>query len=535
MKKYGPFLLLLLIAYCTVFANNGLLDIDVMEARNIVTAREMVTEQNWLIPTMNGEIRINKPPLPTWLTALPLLFGKNDDNLRAMRTPASFAAIVMMIFIYLFVTKLTDDRVIPFICAGVMISTEFLFIMGKRASWDIFCHTFMLGAIWMFVSGWQQKDRSFHLFFFAGLLMGLSFMSKGPVSFHSMLLPFLLSYIHIYGYRTIWKQWKGTLLAVFICFVIASAWPCYLYFYIPEALVHVEAAEMHSWLEIVHKPLWYYMSFPVHAGLWIGLLVATIFYPAFPNKHYPFHSSKTYKLLLFWLIWTVVLLTLVPKKSTHYLFPVIVPISILIGLYIKYLIDIFSKMGDVLSDRVVVAVHTITIFIIALSSCVFYLYVIIKIDHIFSIEKFSIAMIFCFLGLLSLFFFRKLKISSLMTVTAILICFLCITMPPVIAQKVHHRSFMALIGSRAETAGRKLSFYSSYQMSIKEIWAIGRRVKKTDPVQLTSLSKPLAFFSKEPPVKAMEKLSASDRWTITSYEDKHSHDVWYLSLVEKQH
>lgn len=533
MKEYGPFLLLLLLAYCTVFANNGLFDIDVMEARNIVTAREMVAEQNWLIPTMNGETRINKPPLPTWLTALPLLFGKSDDNLHAMRTPAGLAAIVMMVFIYMLVTKLTDDRAIPFICAAVMISSEFLFTTSKQASWDIFCHTFMLGALWMFVSGWQKKDSPLHLFFFAGLLMGLSFMSKGPVSFHSMLLPFLLSYIHIYGYKIILMQWKGTLLAVFICFVIAAAWPCYLYLNIPEALVQVEAAEVHTWLEVVRKPLWYYLSFPVHAGLWICLLVAAILYPVFPNKHDPFHSGKTYKFLLFWLFWTVVLLTLVPKKSTHYLFPVIVPISILIGMYIKYLIDIFSERRESLSDRVVIAVHAIVIFIITISSCAFYLYTIIKIDHFFSIDKFFIAMIFCFLGLLSLFFLRKLKISAMMIVTAILICFLSIAMPPVIAQKVHHRSFMVLTASRALTEGRELSFYSSYQMNIKEIWTIGRRVTKIDPVKLTSLSKPLAFFSKEHPEKAMETLSASDHWTITSYEDKHSHDVWYLSLVEK--
>jgi 4-amino-4-deoxy-L-arabinose transferase-like glycosyltransferase len=531
MKKHYPFLLLLLLAYCTVFANNGLFDIDVMEARNIVTAREMVTEHNWLIPTMNGETRIAKPPLPTWLTALPILFGKSDDNLRAMRTAAGIAAIVMMIFTYLFVTKLTDDRVVAFICAAVMISSEFLFNMSKRASWDIFCHTFMLGAIWMLISGWHKKGSSFHLFFFAGLLMGLSFMSKGPVSFHSMLLPFLLSYIYIFGYRTILTQWKGTLLSVFICFVIGAAWPCYLYLYIPDALVNVEAAEMHTWFEIVSKPLWYYMSFPVHAGLWICLFVATILYPVFPNKYHPFNSSKTYKFLLFWIIWIVVLLTIVPKKSTHYLFPVIVPTSILIGMYIKYLIDIFRERRESFSDRVVIAVHAIIIFIIAIFSCAFYLYVIIKIDHIFSIDKFSIAMIFCFLGLLSLFFFRKLKITSLMTVTAILICFLCITMPPVIAQRIHHRSFMVLTKSRGETVGRKLFFYSSYQMNIKEIWAIGGRVKKIDPVELTSLAKPLAFFSKERPEKAIEKLSVSDRWTITSYEDKHSHDVWYLSLV----
>ena len=30
-------------------------DVDLMESRNFVTAREMLAENNWLIPTMNGE------------------------------------------------------------------------------------------------------------------------------------------------------------------------------------------------------------------------------------------------------------------------------------------------------------------------------------------------------------------------------------------------------------------------------------------------------------------------------------------------
>ena len=126
INNYYAAVVLLLIASCTVFANNSLLDLDVMEARNIVTAREMVTEHNWLIPTMNGEIRIAKPPLPTWLTALPLLLGKSDDNLGALRIPSGIAACVLMLFFYFLVAKLSDDPLVPFICATVLISSEFL-------------------------------------------------------------------------------------------------------------------------------------------------------------------------------------------------------------------------------------------------------------------------------------------------------------------------------------------------------------------------------------------------------------------------
>ena len=47
-----------------------------MEARNFVTAREMLIDNNWLMPTFNGEPRYQKPPLPTWIAAIStFIFG----------------------------------------------------------------------------------------------------------------------------------------------------------------------------------------------------------------------------------------------------------------------------------------------------------------------------------------------------------------------------------------------------------------------------------------------------------------------------
>ena len=62
--------LLLLVFCCSFFINNGAIFADIMESRNIITAREMVYDHNWLVPTMNGELRLEKPPLPTWIAAI---------------------------------------------------------------------------------------------------------------------------------------------------------------------------------------------------------------------------------------------------------------------------------------------------------------------------------------------------------------------------------------------------------------------------------------------------------------------------------
>ena len=66
-KKYSSIILILSII--SFFSNLWVKDADLMEARNFITAREMVESGNWLIPTLNGSLRFEKPPLPTWITA----------------------------------------------------------------------------------------------------------------------------------------------------------------------------------------------------------------------------------------------------------------------------------------------------------------------------------------------------------------------------------------------------------------------------------------------------------------------------------
>jgi 4-amino-4-deoxy-L-arabinose transferase-like glycosyltransferase len=535
MKHYYCIVVLFLIAYCTVFANSNLLDLDVMEVRNIVTAREMVTEHNWLIPTMNGEIRIAKPPLPTWLTALPLVFGKSDDNLGALRIPSGIASCVLMLFVYFFVAELSDDLTVPFICAAVLISSEFFIVMSKRASWDIFCHTFMLGAIWLFFRGWKKRENSLYIYLFAGILMALSFLSKGPVSFHSMLLPFLLSYLYIFGKETFLQQWKGNLFAVFICLVISSAWPLYLYIFVPDAFVHVEATELRTWVDVIKKPVWYYISFPIHAGIWVCLVISAILYRLFRNKSCSFSCSKNYNFLLLWIFWTVLLLTIVPKKSTHYLFPVIVPLSILGGFCVKYLIEIFSEKRDTIADKLIITIHGVIVFTVAIACSAFFIYDFIQTKQALFFQKSVAIVIFSFIGFLSLYFLKKRKIIGLMSCTVVLVCVVCLVIPQVVAQRVHHRSFMILKESRAEIEGKNIAIYSSYEMDIKEIWAVGQRVKKIDPAELVSLPKPLALYTQDPPEKVLQNSPVSIK-SVNYYVDKRSSKtdkIWYLSILDK--
>ena len=48
--------ILIIVITCLFFTINiNLVEITIMEARNFVTAREMLVDNNWLMPTFNGE------------------------------------------------------------------------------------------------------------------------------------------------------------------------------------------------------------------------------------------------------------------------------------------------------------------------------------------------------------------------------------------------------------------------------------------------------------------------------------------------
>ena len=96
------------------FINNGAIFADIMESRNIITAREMVYDHNWLVPTMNGELRLEKPPLPTWIAAITEMIS--PDNLPLQRAMAGFAAVMLVLFFYKFATKLNRQ---PNLCPGI--------------------------------------------------------------------------------------------------------------------------------------------------------------------------------------------------------------------------------------------------------------------------------------------------------------------------------------------------------------------------------------------------------------------------------
>ena len=94
------FSILIVLCFAVFFIDLGQFEPDLMESRNFIAAREMVMKGNWILPTMNDELRLEKQPFVTWLTAFSAIAGNTLTNLSILRLPAALVSVLLVFFFY---------------------------------------------------------------------------------------------------------------------------------------------------------------------------------------------------------------------------------------------------------------------------------------------------------------------------------------------------------------------------------------------------------------------------------------------------
>ncbi|WP_291598967.1 glycosyltransferase family 39 protein [Bacteroides sp.] len=333
-KPYIHYLIIAVVCLFAFFINNQIIPADLMESRNLATAQEMVRTGNYLIPTMNGELRLEKPPLPTWIAA-----GVEHiapGNLIVQRYASGVMASLMVVFLYLIVLKLTRHRKTA-LFSGLVLATCFnIVLMGRTASWDIYCHSFMLVAIYFIVLALNKEGAQWKNFLLAGLFMGLSFLSKGPVSFYALLLPFIIAYSITFR-PSLKKKVKPLIAMILLCVIISFWWNIYLLLSHPEMMMRVLHKESSSWINYNVRPWYYYWQFAAEAGIWALFLITSLL-ALWRHRGSIYNVSGQGKKDVFtfaftWFAASLLLLSAIPEKKTRYLLPILVPGAILVGLY----------------------------------------------------------------------------------------------------------------------------------------------------------------------------------------------------------
>lgn len=110
---------------------------DLMEARNFITAREMIESKNYIIPTLNGALRFEKPPLPTWLTVLTMNLTQNYTDETILRIPSALTGVIFILLLYYFVKLLTKNSFVSFITSFVGCTTFMIIKLSGENTWEI--------------------------------------------------------------------------------------------------------------------------------------------------------------------------------------------------------------------------------------------------------------------------------------------------------------------------------------------------------------------------------------------------------------
>ena len=315
-------------------------NLTIMEARNFITAKEMLEDGNWLLTTMNGEPRYQKPPLPTWFSAISgSVFGLK--TLFGLRLPAVLMVLILGIFSFKFSEKLSLTRNHSFNNALILITSFYVVGIINEAPWDIYAHTFMLIGLYYLYQFLQQKNTNWKVIIISSIFIGFSIMSKGPVSLYALFLPFIISYGVIFKFNSIKTKAMPLVIWLFLFAIIGGWWFLYVRLSDPEAFLKIATKETGNWSSYNVKPFYYYWSFFTQSGIW------TI--PAFIGLLYPYIIKKTtykkeYKFTFWWTIIAVILLSLIPEKKSRYLMPVLIPLALNTGFYIEYLIQNFKTV-----------------------------------------------------------------------------------------------------------------------------------------------------------------------------------------------
>ncbi len=332
--------LLLALSLLMLVPNLGILPVNIMEARNLITAREMATDGSWILTTINGEPRYEKPPLPTWLTALSgIIFG--FKSLFAMRMPVVLATLLLTGYFYNLNLKLGLTARHAFNNGLILITSFYIYFSGRDNQWDMYTHAFMLVSIYFLWKILRREGNSYANAFWGGLLLGCSILSKGPVSLYALLLPFLIAYGIAYGYRLKNYKLSAPALTIYtlVALIIGLSWPLYVRYADPATVQQVSAREAGRWVGYEAKPFYYYWSFFTQSGLWTLPSLAALMYPYMKKR---VSNLQAYRFTFFWTIGSVILLSVIPEKKSRYLLPVLIPLALNTGFYIEYLWNSFK-------------------------------------------------------------------------------------------------------------------------------------------------------------------------------------------------
>lgn len=255
------------------------LDITTDEPRRALVSLEMMLSGNYAVPTLNGEMYLNKPPVYNWIIiGFVRLFG--DYSMFAFRLPLIISLASLGIAVFYFTQKFTNGIVAFFTAFAFCTNGRILIYDSFQGLIDTF-FSLIVYLNFMLIFWYGEKEKLNKLFLYSYLLAAIGFLTKGfpIVVFQGVTLAtyFIISK----KFKSLFSAWHlyGLLLFVIITgsyyliyFTSASLSPQTLFnnlFYESSRRTLVEQGLQRSLLHLVTFPF----EFIYHFAPWTIFIV----------------------------------------------------------------------------------------------------------------------------------------------------------------------------------------------------------------------------------------------------------------------
>ena len=222
-NKYFTFLLFSVVFFFVLFLNINYVGIgDGAEFRAEI-AREMMAENNYLIPTLGGQYKLTKPPI--YYDYL-MLFYKTlgGPSLWTARFSSMIASFLIILLLFIYIKRyLKLDH--PYLFAFLLLFQPLYFYYSRRVELDIFL---TLEILTMFMALKLYMDLNIRwLKIFAWIILAITFFTKGPIIFLFAGSTLLFYFIFNGKEKTIdiikklWDPWGFLLcISIFMAFFV---------------------------------------------------------------------------------------------------------------------------------------------------------------------------------------------------------------------------------------------------------------------------------------------------------------------------
>jgi 4-amino-4-deoxy-L-arabinose transferase-like glycosyltransferase len=294
---------------------------DIDEGNNAQCAHEMLDADNWVIPTFNYQLRVDKPALLYWLQiGAYRCFGVNEF---AARLPSALAALLAVLLTYELGRALFGRA--AGLLAGVVLASAAAFCAAAHfANPDALLNAC---TVLTFFCGWRTFQRPSAGWFLAtGVAVGLAVLAKGPVG---VVLPAAAAGL----FALVSGRWRWLLdlrhgLTVLAGFLVAGPW--YIWVAVDTKAEWLLGFWLHHNWERATRTLeghggggWYYLPVLVLGLLpWSVFLGPTLWYSVRDWRQAPDPQRRQAHLFLWcWFAVYFVFFSLAGTKLPNYILP----------------------------------------------------------------------------------------------------------------------------------------------------------------------------------------------------------------------